>query len=489
MPNASLTYGQPTVTLPGVGAICIYCRISKDREGRAEGVETQERRGREYAAQHWPGLPVVVYSDNDLTAADPEVERPGFDALVAAVRRGEVAQVVCAEQSRLTRIPAVWDQLAVTLAKAGITHVHTYRKGVVDVGGSKLVGRILAAVDAEEVEVLKARTRDKLRSLASQGRPTGGLPYPYRPTVLAGSKHLEVVPERAEVVRQSAERLLSGWSMSAIVRDLNERGVPTRQGLEWKVSNLRSVLTSPGVAGLRRHDGQLIPATWAPVLDIDTWRAVHHVLSRPITMVSVAGTPYQLARSRRPRRSYLLSGGIARCAVCGAPMKGAMRSPSGRRSYACSGYQGGKWCVSILADPLEEYVADRLFAEMDRPGFWDAFAADPSERSGLLAKREAVAERQALLAEMFARGELEPGEWQAARKTLQEERSHLDARLAALPPVVVPVSGARLKLDWDYMTLGEQRRAVELGIASVSVARARPGTRTFDPNRVIVNFR
>jgi DNA invertase Pin-like site-specific DNA recombinase len=99
-------------------------------------------------------VPVVVFCDNDLSAANGD-HRPGLDALIAAVRRGEIAQVVCAEQSRLTRRPAEWEDLVVTLAKAGIAELHTYRKGVVNVSGSKLVGRILSAVDAEEIEVLR----------------------------------------------------------------------------------------------------------------------------------------------------------------------------------------------------------------------------------------------------------------------------------------------------------------------------------------------
>ena len=36
--------------------VAVYCRISQDREERAENVATQERKGRAYAAEHWPDL-------------------------------------------------------------------------------------------------------------------------------------------------------------------------------------------------------------------------------------------------------------------------------------------------------------------------------------------------------------------------------------------------------------------------------------------------
>src|SRR6266699_1315266 len=36
----------------------VYTRISKDRNGRAEGVAAQEKWGRDYAAGAWPDVPV-----------------------------------------------------------------------------------------------------------------------------------------------------------------------------------------------------------------------------------------------------------------------------------------------------------------------------------------------------------------------------------------------------------------------------------------------
>src|SRR4029453_16429738 len=45
----------------------IYARISIDKSGRKEGVEAQEKWGRAYAAEHWPGFPVRVFKDNNLS--------------------------------------------------------------------------------------------------------------------------------------------------------------------------------------------------------------------------------------------------------------------------------------------------------------------------------------------------------------------------------------------------------------------------------------
>jgi DNA invertase Pin-like site-specific DNA recombinase len=478
-----------------VGTTAIYCRISKDREGRAEGVETQEQRGRHYATQHWPDQPVAVYSDNDLTAADPNVARPGYQQMLAAIRRAEIAQVVCAEQSRLTRQPAEWEHLAVTLARAGIREVHCYRTGVVEVAGSKLVGRILAAVNAEEVETLKARITDRLDSLAAQGRPHGGTPYAYRHVAGPdGRRHLEVVAERAAVVTEAAERILSGWSLSAVAADLAGRGVATARGGRWTASTVKSLLTNPTVAGLRTHRGRLGEGTWEPVLDRDTYRRLQAVLAAPVVLSTDRGV-YRALRSRQAsRRRYLLTGGVARCAICLAPLAAQQRqNRDGSRTpiYACHPSTGGRCCVSILAVPLEAHVADRLCVELDRPGFWDAYSADDhsDERDGLLSSLSGILERRGELAVRWAAGEVSGGEWDMARRVLDSEEARLRVALDRLPSTVQPIDGGLLREAWKRAELGERRRYVDLFVGSVTVGRGRPGVRRFDPGRVQISFR
>ena len=347
--------------------VAAYTRISRDQEGRREGVAIQEAHSRRYARERWPDLPVIVYSDNDLSASNGD-PRPGYSALVAAVRRGEVAQVVCAEQSRLTRQPAEWEALLVTLAKAGITEVHTYRKGTVEVRGSKLVGRILAAVDAEEAERIKARVKERHDELRRAGRPRGGVEYGYRSSRNdKGESTLEVVPAQAEVIRWCAQALLDGWSLQSVAKDLNGRGVPTLRGKQWGATTVRRMISKPSVAGLRTVDTR---GTWQPILDVDQWRQVRSLLDgRAVAKV-------------RPRRRFLLTG-LTVCGRCGGRM-GAQQKKGGPRSlltarYFCRPYRGQCQKVSISADPLEAHVAGVLLDELDRPDFLAAFTEDEHE--------------------------------------------------------------------------------------------------------------
>ena len=70
--------------------VAIYTRISKDRYGNAETCSDQEQLGRAYAEKVWPGLPVKVYSDPDLSAFRDDVYRPGYETLREAIKAGHV---------------------------------------------------------------------------------------------------------------------------------------------------------------------------------------------------------------------------------------------------------------------------------------------------------------------------------------------------------------------------------------------------------------
>src|SRR5262245_49118114 len=140
--------------------VFVYARASRDPSEQRISVDRQVKLCTARAVELWPTAEVRVFEDPAITAGDADVYRPGFADFLTAVRaarKGEVAGVVVNEQSRLTRQgTGGWDDLVVTLTKAGVTKVETLRAGPVSVEpGNRLVGRILAVVDLEELERIK----------------------------------------------------------------------------------------------------------------------------------------------------------------------------------------------------------------------------------------------------------------------------------------------------------------------------------------------
>jgi DNA invertase Pin-like site-specific DNA recombinase len=142
----------------------------------------------------------------------------------------------------------------------GIEKIDTVQQGVISVGsGNRLVGRLLAIVDAEEVERTRARVLAAHQQLAVEGRPQGGRCYGFDYERDAEKRSVRVInPAEAQVVREIADKLVSGHSATSIAGDLNARGVPSPRGKgRWHLSSLKYVISKPAVAGLRSHHGKL----------------------------------------------------------------------------------------------------------------------------------------------------------------------------------------------------------------------------------------
>ena len=195
-----------------------------------------------------------------------------------------------------------------------------------------------------EIEHKSERLRAKSDALDSAVSTPGGLtPYGFIPGYVGHDAG------EAEALCYMARRVLEGASLLTVARELEARGIGTKEGRAWHHSTVRAVLLNPAVAGLRIHRREVAgPASWAAIVDRDTWEQVRGVLADP-------------ARKRaRPAQRYLLAGLVTNAA--GAPMNG--RPDRGRRTYSTrSGDDGPQ--VSIDADRLEDHVVTLVLAALD----------------------------------------------------------------------------------------------------------------------------
>lgn len=512
--------------------VALYCRISEDKGERGAGVKAQEKWGRAYAAQMWPGVEVRVFSDNDLSGGDLDVFRPGYERLRAAIGRGEVAHLWTVEQSRLERDEARWFKLAAELYAAGVVDLHTRYEGVK--GVLDLAAGLHAVVNAQERRKGMQRLHATLDENAAAGRPAGGSRmFGYTAGLdERGGKTRVIVPAEADIVRWAAERLLAGWSLEAIARDMRARGI--RGVLRRKVRDadnavvfgddgrpllyppgeisggtVRSFLTAPAIAGYRVQRGAIIgTGVWEPILTADTWNAVRDRLASKRLVRRADGKgdfavdPAKLNNGAAAGRKYLLTGGLARCGVCGAPLTAWVRArkqsatakSSGvpqRRipTYACHRQTGGSGCVSVKVEDLEGYVVGTMLDWLDQPEVLAEFAADDqgARRAEIDAALRAMEGRGAELARAWGAGALKTAVWTAAREGLAEDERALRADLAALPAPLVGVDISDVRGLWPDMTLDERREVLGTLVTSVTVLPlGRSAPRAFNPARVVV---
>ncbi|MDP9250113.1 MAG: recombinase family protein, partial [Chloroflexota bacterium] len=332
----------------------IYVRISEDREGAGLGVKRQEADCRERAERL--GWEVAeVYIDNDLSAYNGK-DRPAYTRLLEDLREGTIGAVLAWHTDRLHRSPRELEAFIDVCESRGVG-VQTVTAGPIDLSSAsgRMTARVSGAVARHESEHKAERIRRKARELAEAGKIGGGGTRPYGYDLDRRS----VRPHEASVVRELADRVLKGEPLRSLVRELNTRQVPTVSGRIWTTIGIRRMLTSGRIAGWREHRRELVaPAEWEAIIDRPTLDRLRGLLLDPSRRVTHGPVV----------RSYLLGGALARCGVCGHPLRAAPRA-DGTRRYGCRPVPGSPGCgkIAIVAEPMEAMVADLILDRLDSP--------------------------------------------------------------------------------------------------------------------------
>lgn len=446
-----------------------------------------------------------TFTDNDISAYSGR-KRPAYLRLVDAIKAGEVDVVVAWHPDRLHRSVRELEDW-IDLQEATRTKVLTVKGGQWDLSTSagRTTARILGAVARGESEQKAERVRRAMLQRAEQGKVHGALrTYGYRGRRNGDGTHtLEVVPEEAAVIREAARRVLAGEGLLSVVRDFNARGVPTARGKQWSRSSLRGVLVSARVAGWREHTPGRNSGAQGSL-----WRGGEFVARGEwpgiLTRTQVERLRRKLTDPNRARggsgRSYLLSGGLAVCGLCGKPLRGRP-TRKGLRDYTCSAAPVGAGCgkVSVKADALEDYVIEqvRVFIEENHAGLVSRLRQGDDGADEAVALVSSLEADLSALGEDFGHGRISRSEWMAAREPLT---ARLDAARRDLArregaESLALVSGGVTAFDRQWRAADEaglvdkQRAMLRAVLASVAVGPAVRGRNRFDPDRVEPDWR
>jgi site-specific DNA recombinase len=309
----------------------LYVRISDDPEGTEKGVDRQEADCRAYADAHRMTV-VEVFRENDTSAFKQRtivlpsgekvrrVIRPRFRAMLQLLARREADVMVAYDLDRAVRDPRDLEDLIDAKVLYGFRVASTTGSLRLDSDSDIAMARVLVAMANKSSADTARRVARASRQQALDGKWHGGrAPYGYR---MADST-LYVIPERAALAREAADRVLAGESLYAISRVFNERGEWTGNGKLWSDTALRQILRNPALKGQRVYrpvlpDGSkaatpefVTQGDWMAILDPDTWDHVNAVLDA--------------RKARRQlwpggiKRVYPFSG-IIQCSHCGSGM-------------------------------------------------------------------------------------------------------------------------------------------------------------------------
>lgn len=465
----------------------IYCRISKDRVGARLGVDRQEADCRELAARQ--GWAVSrVYTDNDLSAYSGK-PRPGYRDLLVDVAAGRIGTVVAWHTDRLHRSPVELEEYIGVCEPKGVP-THTVKAGPLDLAtpSGRMVARQLGAVARYEVEHMIERQQSAKAQAAASGKWKGGRrPYGWE------SDGVTVRPGEAKIVEEMARHLLAGGSIRGIAVDLNRRGVTTSTGTKWTDTAVRRVLARPRNAGLMEHRGEILEGVeteWRPILAVETWRAVRHILADP----ERKSTP-------GPTRRWLLSG-LARCGVCGGP---CIATRVGNHTGQAHGLVTAYTCresrhVVRNAMLVDQLVSAVVVERLSRPDALDLLQTGTTVDIGVLNVEVTVTrERLDGLATAYADGTIDARQLDKGTAKLRTRMAELTTAIAdaSRGSVLAGVVDAEdVQVTWAALDL-DRRRAIIDTLLTLRVLRApkgrragwSPGETYFDPTTVEITWR
>ena len=205
--------------------VAIYARFSTDMQN-PKSAEDQERECRKHAERK--GWTVTqVFQDTALSGATKG--RPGYEALLAAVKAGQFDIVLFEHLDRLARdlefLMAFYKEAR--HADCELHQLHRGKLGIFDIG-------ILGTFAQIFLEELSYRTRRGLIGKIEAGKSAGGLSYGYcarRTTagdVIKGEQDINA--DEALVVERIFTEYATGKSPIQIATDLNADGIPAPRG-------------------------------------------------------------------------------------------------------------------------------------------------------------------------------------------------------------------------------------------------------------------
>lgn len=207
----------------------LYLRVSTSRQAtEGVGLDTQEAKARTHAARcYWPV--VGVFRDEGVSGKEGIENRPGLQALIAAVKTTPGAVVVVYSVSRLARRQRLLWQLLDDRDGYGLPVVSaTEPFDAASPMGRAMLGMI--AVFAQlEADMVSERTRDALAELKSQGKKLGA-----RSMIELGALESVKIAQELYATGQFTHRSLAD--------ELNKRGIPTAKGGRWWPKTVRSAL-------------------------------------------------------------------------------------------------------------------------------------------------------------------------------------------------------------------------------------------------------
>jgi site-specific DNA recombinase len=280
-----------------------------------------------------------VFSDIDRSGFRGATPRPALEELVR--RRLEFSAVVVPKLARFGRSMKDLVELFDLFDRDGVSLVFLDMNIETSTSQGRLLRHIMAAFAEYESDVKADYARANHRLARAEGRPWGLPPFGYIPD---RTRHNYLIsPPEAETIRYIFRRYAEGPGVSQyrIAQELNDAGVPWRDGKQWQQRQVGRILDNPAYGARCVVGDELVGATWEAIVEKDTWKRAREIRESDKRRIS-------LIRAVRSG-PYLLSG-LLHCGHCRRKLVHRAISRDSRQ-------RGASMCASCPAEASGVQVA------------------------------------------------------------------------------------------------------------------------------------
>lgn len=301
----------------------IYCRVSSAGQAKDQTIESQRRVLGDYVRRMGWELAGTFEDDGRSAGVGQLGRRDGFARLIAAAEARQFDVLAVADIDRLTRTTSMEERAEILgpFQRLAIP-IYTPTGGMLDLQTQlgEMSATMLALGAAAWREQHRRRVKEGRITAAARGRLPAGCP-PYGLVYDAATKSLALHPERAPLVVEIFERVVSGTSCGELAREFHTRGIQRPRG-RWVGAAIAEIIRSTHPRGLWAcNSGTTIDVP--RIVSDELWAAAQAAVTRS-----------KINSTLRVKRDYLLVG-IGTCALCGSPIW--IRSPDhhARPVYIC----------------------------------------------------------------------------------------------------------------------------------------------------------
>ena len=233
----------PSAKAPSLTRVAAYARVSSGKDAMLHSLSAQVSYYNDLIQKHPGWVFCGVYADEALTGT--KADRRNFTRLLEDCKTGKVDMIVTKSISRFARNTLTLLETVRMLKAIGVD-VYFEEQNIHSASADgELVLTILASYAQEESLSASENQKWRIRRNFENGMPWTGTMLGYR---YDNGKYI-IVPKEAEIVRFIFDSYLSGMGFTAIMKTLNEKGIPTRNGNAWCKNSVVKVLRNYAYTG------------------------------------------------------------------------------------------------------------------------------------------------------------------------------------------------------------------------------------------------